>query len=449
MPADLTKKAQKGIIITSLSFGRFWHGGAARHVDRAANMDDLLLDLYAHAAEMLCYEVARGRRIAETGMLRYGRSNLRRDCINGKQSAYCSSPGACRSVSLVLLTIASVAGAQLQRLPRGNFTSGTGIIQSVSSSSRRLSLAVSVPLMGASGTLLQQGGSHLTFSVSGNGQLEVGKPDLPVFGKWVLVPNGTTVSVRVVPGEPTVFERVDVPPVQPPRTDSPGAPYPEFTIDAETYSTDADYPGVLAWAEPIKTVRGQDCTIVRLCPYQYNPVTRRLSVYENLIVDLEFEGDIRPESRHLLSTGFDTVLRRSAINADEILAAQQHTAPKLDAAATLLSVGADITADRIGNGRTGGCDYLIICDPAFLTAAEALVGFKRLIGLRTRCVTTDETGVTASEIESYVDRSQEEWFPAPAYVLLLGDAEYIPCFYELPHASDEGRTDALMQGRIA
>ena len=289
----------------------------------------------------------------------------------------------------------------------------------------------------------------MPFIVSGGGQLEIGKPDLPVFGQWVLVPNGTTLSIRVDPGEPMVSGDVDILPVQPPRTDSPGAPNPQFTVDVATYSIDADYPGVLVWTEPVRTVRGQDCTIVRLCPYQYNPVTRRLSVYENLVVDLEFEGDIRPKSQRLQNAEFDTMLRRFAINADEVLPAQQQTAPNANTTATLLSVPTGMVHDRIGNGQTIGCDYLIICDPAFRTAAEVLVDFKRLTGFRTRCVTTDETGGKAAEIENYIDRSQREWFPAPAYVLLLGDAEYIPCFYELAHASDEGRTDALMQGKVA
>lgn len=284
---------------------------------------------------------------------------------------------------------------------------------------------------------------------TGGGQLEVGKPDVPAFGRWVLVPNGTTLSIHVAAGEPAIVDAVDVPPVQPPRADSPGTPRPKFVMDAATYTTDADYPGALAWAEPVKTVRGQDCTVVWLCPYQYNPVTRRLSVYGDMVVELHFDGEMRPPAGRLESAASGTVLRRLAANADQVLPAQQRADPTTRSGVTLLSVPTDITLDRIGNGRTFGCDYLIVCDPAFLGAAEALVDWKRLIGFRSRYVTTTETGPIAAEIESYIDRSQKEWFPAPAYVLLLGDAEYIPCLYELPHASDEGRTDALMQGKVA
>ena len=49
MPADLTKKAQKGIII-SVELLKILAGGVALHVNGAAYMDDSLLDLHAHAA---------------------------------------------------------------------------------------------------------------------------------------------------------------------------------------------------------------------------------------------------------------------------------------------------------------------------------------------------------------------------------------------------------------
>ena len=352
-------------------------------------------------------------------------------------------------VCLVPAVTASVADAQLRQMSQENSTFGPGTVQAVSSSAKRLTLVVSLPGAGASDVLLQQSRPDLSLAAAGAGQLEVGRPDLPVFGQWVLVPNGATLSLRVDPGQPVIYDDIDVLPVQPPRPDSPGAADPQFTVDAVTYSTDADYPGVLAHAEPVRVVRGQNCTVVWLYPYQYNPVTRRLSVYKNLVVELDFDGDIRPTTRRLRSAGFENVLGNLAINADEVLAAQSKISPSADGAATLLSAPADTTLDRIGNGQTVGCDYLIICDPAFRTAAESLVDWKRLSGFRTRYVTTEQTGPTAAEIESYVDSSQRQWYPPPSYVLLLGDAEYIPCFYELTHASDEGRTDALMQGKVA
>ncbi|MHC4326916.1 MAG: C25 family cysteine peptidase, partial [Planctomycetota bacterium] len=263
-----------------------------------------------------------------------------------------------------------------------------------------------------------------------------------------LVPNGTALSLRINPGEPLVFDGIDVPPMQPPRVDSPATSGPKFVLDVATYSTDADYPGVLAEAEPVRNVRGQDCTIVRLYPYQYNPVTRRLSVYSDLVVELDFDGEIQPMPIRLKSTEYEAMLSRLAVNADAVLGVQRQR-DKQSTAHSLYTLQMNTALDRIGNGQTVGCDYLIICDPAFYAAAETLVDWKRLSGFRTRAVTTDDTGITAAEIERYIDRSQSEWLPAPLYVLLLGDAEYIPCFYELEHASNDERPDGLRQGKVA
>jgi len=324
-----------------------------------------------------------------------------------------------------------------------------GAVEVVGSSSKSLSLAVRLPGSVISPMLSTADLSYSTLIANGGGQFEVGKPDIPVFGEWVLIPNGTVLSISADPGTPVVFENIDIPPVQPPMADNPGAPLPQFTINAVTYSADADYPGVFAEAEPVRNVRGQDCTIVRLYPYQYNPVTRRLSVYTELSVELDFDGDIRPVPQRLASRQFETMLKRLAVNADAVLSAQRQTEQRPNRAANLYSAQMGAAVPRAGNGQTGGCDYLIVCDPAFGSAADTLAGWKRLSGFRTKVVTTSETGATAAEIKSYVDKSQQDWLPAPSYVLLLGDAEYIPCFYELEHASDRERTDDLMQGKVA
>jgi hypothetical protein len=324
---------------------------------------------------------------------------------------------------------------------------GSGI-RVAHSSDRNLSLALSLPGMGLfSHELMADSQVYSQLTLPGAGQFEIGKPDIPVFAEWVAIPNGTSPSMRVNPGEPLILDDIDIAPVQPPRPDFPGAAEPRFTKDLVTYSTNADYPGVFAELEPTKNVRGQDCTVLWLYPYQYNPVARRLSVYQNLEVELDFDGDIQRVPLHLESREFEGMLRRMALNADAVLSAQRQARPARTYG--LYAVQAQTPPESLGNGQIGGCDYLIICDAAFQSAAETLAGWKRLTGFRTKVVTTNDTGTTAAEIETYIDNSQQGWLPAPAYVLLLGDAEYIPCFYELTHASDPDRQEGLMQGKVA
>jgi hypothetical protein len=346
--------------------------------------------------------------------------------------------------------LALLVASALTPAARGRQLPGVTGIKTVDSSARELSLTVSLPAMTFSNMSMQEESPHLAAFADGSGGLETGKPNVPVFGEWVLIPNGTRISLQVDPGEPLIVDKVDIPPVQPPKANAPEAPIPKFTIDTVTYSTDEDYPGILAEAGPVKTVRGQDCAIIRLYPYQYNPATRQLSIYKDLEVKLEFSGDIRPVSNRLRSRQFENVLARLALNADAVLSAQKQAGDQPGGVENLHPLEEGPAIESLGNGKTGGCDYLIICNPDFETAAVQFVNWKRLSGFRTKIVTTDQTGVTAEHIESYIDESQEDWSPAPAYVLLLGDAEHIPCFYEITHLKDtESYKYGLMQGKIA
>ncbi|MHC4229893.1 MAG: hypothetical protein ACYSW0_20855, partial [Planctomycetota bacterium] len=116
---------------------------------------------------------------------------------------------------------APLAGAQQQARFQDDSAIGGYTVKAVSSSWRHLSLEVSLPVTGVSDMLLQDSRTGLPPIIPRAGQLEVGKPDLPAFGEWLLVPNGTALSLRINPGEPLVFDGIDVPPMQPPRVDRP------------------------------------------------------------------------------------------------------------------------------------------------------------------------------------------------------------------------------------
>ena len=322
-------------------------------------------------------------------------------------------------------------------------------IQIGESSGQGLSFSIALPGMGVSDLQLQDGSVISTLYAPGASSYEVGKPDIPIFAKWILVPNGTTPILRIDEGVPRIVKNIDIAPVQPPKMDFEGAPDPPFTKDEATYSTNADVPGLFAEIKAVNRVRGQDCAIVWIYPYQYNPVRQELSIYENLTIEIEFDGEVEAPPANLKSKPFESVFRRLAINANEVLAVEENILQTLqDDEEAILNDDEDFLID--GNGVTGGCDYLIICPSAFQGAADTLADWKRLSGFRTKVVTTTTTGSTASNIETYIDGSQS-WSPAPSYVLLVGDAEYIPCFYVLTHASDPTTPTygGMMQGKVA
>ncbi|MFH1037811.1 MAG: C25 family cysteine peptidase, partial [PVC group bacterium] len=256
----------------------------------------------------------------------------------------------------------------------------------------------------------------------GAGSHEVGRPDLPVFGTALLIPNGTIPVIEVTPGKPHVFKEIEVAPLQPP---PPDGERPPFTKDTDVYGKDADFPGEFALLEPVAKIRGQESSILWLYPYRYNPARKRLHVYPDLRVTVRFEGTRRRVPSRLQSRTFSRLLGRIALNADAVLPAGEEA----EAGQTSPTGGGGTR----GTGAAGACDYLIIAHPDFSEAAETLAAWKRKAGFLTYATTTSETGSTSAEILAYLQDAYDTWDPAPTYVLFIGDAEYVPTNYRTVH----------------
>ena len=83
--------------------------------------------------------------------------------------------------------------------------------------------------------------------------------------------------------------------------------------------------------------------------------------------------------------------------------------------------------------RCIGYEYLIITDPAFRSAADSLATWKRAKGITTNVIETgsdpSDAGVTTTDIQAYIRSQFNNCLVRPSYVLILGDAEFIPPFY--------------------
>jgi len=80
-------------------------------------------------------------------------------------------------------------------------------------------------------------------------------------------------------------------------------------------------------------------------------------------------------------------------------------------------------ADEIGE-RRDGCDYLIITpnDPSIKEWADTLRNFREAQGIITKVMTMDEVSANHPDsLKAFLLYASEEWNPAPAAVLLLGD----------------------------
>lgn len=264
------------------------------------------------------------------------------------------------------------------------------------------------------------------------GRVEPGKPDVPVFRDWVMVPQGTSPRLEVNPGEPVVYDDVDLPPVLLPRVDTEERSVKDTersVKDTDIFERDADFPGTFAEIGYIQSIRGQDITLIESFPYQYNPIEKQLKVYGNLTVTVDFIGEVQPTPSRFENTAFETIVRRLATNADEVLEAQRRAGMKEEAN----NVRKEDQLSLFGGGSEGAAEYLIVTDPLFESAAEDLAEWRDQMGIPAYVTTTDETGSTADEITSYIQDAYDTWDPSPEYLLIMGDAEFIPPHYETEH----------------
>ncbi|MFH1038722.1 MAG: C25 family cysteine peptidase [PVC group bacterium] len=296
----------------------------------------------------------------------------------------------------------------------------------VSSSARELTLSVEIPGFYRGETRLADGKTYATVAAPGTGQVEIGMPDLPVFGSVILIPNGTVPTLTVEPGIPRLFSTIEIAPVQPPPTDGEDEGPPPFRKNTAVYAADGDCPADFASLEPVGRIRGQECAVLRLHPFRYNPARRLLRVYPDLRVTVSFAGEPDTLSPRLRNRSFENLLLRTAPNADAVLTAEDAMVSRRGA------------PRKSGYGANGGCDYLIIAPPGFETAAGTLAAWKRRCGFRTYAASTDETGATAAAIRNYIQDAYDTWDPCPAYVLLLGDVDFIPTNYETVHPYSGG-----------
>jgi len=279
-----------------------------------------------------------------------------------------------------------------------------------------LDISVSLPEIQFNERTFSDGNLYSTITKPVGAELKKGKPDVPGFASWILIPKGTDVNISTNPGNPTVYENVNLAPVQPALPELKGIPDPNFLINEAVYSQNSQYPKIFAEIEPIKQKRGQDCTILWIYPYRYNPNQKKLFVYNDLKVNVNFSGNMEPIPPNLRNENLENILRSMAINGDEIITAENEIA----------QYEREIT-------REEGCDLLIITHPDFENAADSLASWKKRKGIYTQVVNTNETGNTASQIEDYIDYAYYNWDPAPSYLFLIGDSEFVPTNYVNVH----------------
>ena len=245
--------------------------------------------------------------------------------------------------------------------------------------------------------------------------METGHPDLAKLVTTIIIPDIDEMEVNVISSDYVEFKDVDIAP-------SKG----HFTRDirpedvpfvyGQAYDEDAFWPGKLAQLEEpfiMRDFRGQTVTVF---PFQYNPVSRTLRVYTDILVEVKSTGKeghepfYRTRDIITLEPEFNAIYNRFFLNMNSA----DKSYPMLE-------------------GEEGS--MLIIAHPPFADAMQPFVDWKRTLGRKTEIVTTAVTGTSPTAIKSYVQNyyNDNDDF---AYLLLIGDGPQI-----MPMNASGGQSD--------
>ncbi|MCE3296621.1 MAG: hypothetical protein K0R65_2335 [Crocinitomicaceae bacterium] len=232
--------------------------------------------------------------------------------------------------------------------------------------------------------------------------LEKGKPQLPSYGVTFMLPAQGKSQVNVIYSEEEIIENVSVSPSKGnlKRNIDPANVSYEF---GDVYQTNAFFP-----AEPVKlekpfnlrSLRGQ---VVRVFPYQYNPVTKTLKHYKKITLELVTDPSVSGENE-LASNAFQ---------------------PRDLKSYSSLFVNPSKTLKYDEVDESG--DFLVLAPESYHEAISPLLSWKNKKGIKTHLVTVAESGETPETIKALIEN--EYWEnPDLKYVLLVGDHQQIPAY---------------------
>lgn len=259
--------------------------------------------------------------------------------------------------------------------------------------------------------------------------LQKGMPDVPEFSRCVVIPPTAACHIRVLNVE---YEDVTIP-VAPSKgnlsrdIDPLTVPYTFYDI----YKKDAFYPSDIVSVDTPFLLRDVRGCVVRMIPFQYNPVTHILRVYKKIQVKILFSGtdgrNVPNSMKHTYGRAFRQILMNQFINHERIDSTFANNIrtfrPERDASQV------EYLNEKM----------LVICCDSFATDMRNFLIHKNNLGLPTTMVKMSQVGTTADHVAEYIQNAYDT-DSTLTYVLLVGDASMVPtkrCYFQF----EEGGSD--------
>lgn len=316
--------------------------------------------------------------------------------------------------------------------PRRIVHEPTTEIEVLTSTTRDLRLRVSFPEPVYDEVLAPDGVPYTRVHVPGTQAFDgpPGLPAVPVLRTLVAVPRGAELNVVDLQAEVRGEQSLLLVPFQDLAEDGcegevddylDGNPPPDcvyddkpFVIDDAAYGGPDTFPDFLVDLQEIGELRDLRVVQLSLPAATYEPSSGRLVLHESLQLHLEFlggeDGFLTARSSGPFESGHP--LHQAVLNSGVLY---EHLLPF------------DVELEPLGE------ELLILTHPDFEDAARTLADWKKKKGIPTSVfVVADGAGPgpdTAEEIDAFIEARHAAAAVRPSYLLLVGDAEFVPTFY--------------------
>ena len=244
---------------------------------------------------------------------------------------------------------------------------------------------------------------------------EIGTPELPATHQLLAVPFGATPRVNVISYTTTDYRLSDygigtILPHQPSVSKDQNLDEVEFVYNAAAYQTRSLASAPEASIEVQGTMRGIRIGSLVINPVSYNPVSNTLRVFNNIEVEVSFDGADRAETERMLlntySPYFDIVYKQM-FNYRQIM--------------DVYDDHPDLMAYPV--------HMIVIAPENYITTLQPWINWKIQKGFDVNVVTTSQAGSNYNAIKTYVQNLYNTGVSqgaTPTFLVLVGDVAQVP-----------------------
>ncbi len=286
---------------------------------------------------------------------------------------------------------------------------------------------------------VQRAGETWTQVALPGAQSQIGPPGLPAVPSWqalVAVPSGAqprlsspvthlqeTIHLNLSPFQREAMDPGSGPddPLPPPQTFAD----PPFEKDAPSYATNALQPPEPCAVRPLGQYRDLQIAQVQCTAGQYNPATDELRLFDSVAFDVRFQGG-----------------NGAFITSQSLSPFEPSSTSGMEAVLNQAVLTNFVRPVDLSGLPCVGEELLILTHSTFRAAADALAVWKLDKGITTTVIDVGSgtSYDTAARIDALIKDRYDRCIVRPSYVLLMGDAEWVPPSHRAMNVSADPTT---------